>query len=72
MHMLGQVKLLKPHLFVCCGLEDGLMSQNTAFVNRAKELGYDVTFRTDHGGHDWHFGNRMMQEILDWLPLRHF
>lgn len=70
-HMLEQVKGPKPRLFACCGLEDGLMSQNTVFVERAKELGYDMTFVTGHGGHDWHYGNEMMRRILDWLPLEH-
>lgn len=68
-HLLEKVDFPRPRLFVCCGTEDGLMSQNTAFVERAKALGYDITFTTGDGGHDWHYGNEMMRHILDWLPL---
>lgn len=68
-HMLGEVKGEKPHLFACCGLEDGLTNQNRTFVKRAKELGYDITFVDGHGGHDWNYRNEMVLKILDWLPL---
>lgn len=68
-HMLGEVKGEKPHLFACCGLEDGLTGQNRTFVKRAGELGYDVTFIDGHGGHDWKYRNEMIQRVLDWLPL---
>ena len=68
--MLGKVQGEKPHLFVCCGLEDGLIGQNRTFVNRARELGYDISFREGHGGHDWFYRNRMIRQVLDWLPLK--
>lgn len=60
----------KPHLFACCGLEDGLLNQNRTFVERAKEYKYDITFAYGHGGHDWNYRNDMIQKILDWLPLQ--
>ena len=66
-HMLGQVKGEKPRLFACCGLEDGLTSQNHVFVEKARELGYDLTFVDGHGGHDWNYGNARMREALDWM-----
>ncbi len=69
-YMLGKVQGEKPHLFVCCGLEDGLIGQNRTFVNRARELGYDISFREGHGGHDWFYRNRMIRQVLDWLPLK--
>lgn len=72
LHMLSQVKGEKPRLYASCGLEDGLTAQNNAFVERAKALGYDVTFVSGHGGHDWRYGNNCMLEILDWLPLERF
>ena len=68
MHMLSQVKGEKPRIFACCGLEDGLLGQNRAFVERARALGYDVTYEEGHGVHDWNYGNEMTQRILDWLP----
>lgn len=68
-HMLETVKGEKPHLFACCGLEDGLIGQNHTFVMRAKELAYDITFMDGHGGHDWNYRNKMIRNVLDWLPL---
>ncbi len=69
-HMLGEARGEKPHLFVCCGLEDGLIGQNRTFVKRAKELGYDIVFEEGHGGHDWNYRNEKIRRVLDWLPLR--
>lgn len=69
MHMLGQLKAEKPRIFACCGLEDGLLDQNRAFVERARSLGYDVTYEEGHGVHDWYYGNQCMEHILDWLPF---
>ena len=66
-HMLDMVKGQKPRLFACCGLEDGLMEQNRVFVDKARALGFDTTFLTEHGGHDWHYGNAMMTRALDWF-----
>ena len=66
-YMLEKVKGVKPRLFACCGLEDGLTSQNHAFVERAQALGYDMTFLDGHGGHDWNYGNAMMRQALDWM-----
>ena len=71
-HMLAQVQGEKPKLFACCAKEDGLTSQNHAFVAKARSLAYDITFVDGHGGHDWHYGNAMMTKILDWLPLEPF
>ena len=59
----------KPHLFACCGLQDGLTLQNHNFVKKAKEEEYDITFVDENGGHDWHYRNRMIQKVLDWLPI---
>lgn len=68
-HMLGEVTNNRPHLFACCGLEDGLIKQNRTFVKRAQELGYDMTFVDGHGGHDWFYRNEMLLKVLDWLPI---
>ncbi len=68
--MLEKKKGENLHLFVCCGLEDGLTVQNHIFAERAKELGYDITFTDGHGGHDWFYRNEMIQKVLDWLPLK--
>lgn len=68
--MLEKGKGEKPHLFACCGLEDGLTGQNRIFADQAVKLGYDITFMDGHGGHDWYYRNEMMQKVLDWLPLK--
>lgn len=69
LYMLGKVQEKKPHLFACCGLQDGLIEQNRTFVKMARGLEYEITFLEGNGGHDWNYRNIMIQKVLKWLPL---
>lgn len=44
-----------PRLFMYCGEEDELYTQNTAFYKNAKRRGMNVTFSHWKGAHDWNF-----------------
>jgi putative tributyrin esterase len=59
-----------PRLYQCCGTEDFLYTQNTAFRETAKKLGVDLTYREGPGAHTWAFWDEYIQYVLDWLPLK--
>ncbi|MCG7308936.1 alpha/beta hydrolase family protein [Brachybacterium sp. ACRRE] len=59
-----------PQLFLDCGTEDHLVTQNQAFIDLAEERGVDLTSRLRPGTHAWDFWDRGIQDVLDWLPIR--
>lgn len=63
-----QGKLL-PNIYLACGTEDDLMACNKAFRDELKELGYPMTWKEGPGGHEWDFWDRMIFDVLEWLPL---
>lgn len=60
-----------PALYVCCGTEDYLLQGSTDFIARAEARGVDVTVDLGPGEHEWGYWDARIQDILDWLPLRH-
>lgn len=59
----------KPRLFQCCGTEDFLYDMNRDFLRHAQELGLDLTYEEGPGSHEWGYWDRMIQRVLEWLPL---
>ena len=59
-----------PKLFVSCGTEDSLYSHNTAFRDKCRELGVDLTYDEEPGVHDWIYWDKAIQKVLPWLPIR--
>jgi putative tributyrin esterase len=59
-----------PRLFLDCGTEDHLVTQNQAFIDLAEERSVDLTSRLRPGIHAWDFWDRGIQDVLDWLPIR--
>ena len=58
-----------PKLYLSCGEQDGLCSANAAFADAVKALGFDLTFRTTPGNHDWDFWEQEIRHVLlDWIP----
>ena len=58
----------KPALFACCGTEDFLYQQNVNFRDQARKLGLDLTYEEGPGEHNWAFWDKMIQNVLAWLP----
>jgi S-formylglutathione hydrolase FrmB len=59
-----------PKLFQCCGTEDFLYKQNTSFRDHLRTLEYpDFTYEESPGIHEWGYWDRMIQRVLEWLPL---
>jgi putative tributyrin esterase len=59
----------QPRLYQCCGTEDGLYEQNRRFLAFARGLKLDLTYEEGPGGHEWGYWDRMIQRVLEWLPL---
>ena len=59
-----------PSLYVGCGTEDHLLGSTTRFTEAATVAGLDVRVDLRAGGHEWEVWDRMLPDVLAWLPLR--
>ncbi len=59
----------KPKIYLCCGLQDGLLAPNQAYRDKLVGLGYDVTWAESEGGHTWEFWGEYIEKVINWLPL---
>lgn len=59
----------KPKFYIACGTDDFLFESNVIFKDKLIELGFDVTWVQDEGGHDWLFWDKYIKKTLEWLPL---
>ena len=48
----------KPKLYIACGTEDFLITENREFRDHVMQLGFDVTYEEWPGIHDWKFWDR--------------
>lgn len=60
----------QPRLYQCCGTEDFLYQHNIRFRDHARSLGLDLTYEEGPGEHEWGYWDRMIQNVLNWLPIR--
>ncbi|GAB3598355.1 alpha/beta hydrolase family protein [Angustibacter peucedani] len=59
-----------PRLYVGCGTEDHLLPENERFLALAAERGVDVTTDLRPGEHEWGLWDRVVRDVVDWLPRR--
>jgi S-formylglutathione hydrolase FrmB len=59
-----------PALYVCCGEQDELITDNHRFVDVCEAAGVPLTSSFGAGEHDWAYWDATIQDVLDWLPLR--
>lgn len=57
----------RPGLFMAVGTDDFLYAENTAFRDRLRELGYDLTYMEGPGNHSWEFWDEYIQYVLKWM-----
>jgi S-formylglutathione hydrolase FrmB len=60
----------RPKLFAACGTEDFLYRDNLRFKAHAEQIGLPLTYEEERGDHEWGLWDRMIQRVLDWLPLQ--
>lgn len=57
----------RPRLFMVIGESDFLLNQNKKLHTFLNEIGYEHTFITDEGFHNWDFWEKHIQSALDFL-----
>ena len=58
-----------PPIYIACGENDFLYEQNTAFVERLIEKGYEHTWLSvPEFQHEWRFWDQQVEAFLDWIP----
>ncbi|MBQ9263976.1 MAG: esterase family protein [Clostridia bacterium] len=57
------------HLYMWCGTEDALYSQNVKLKKHLQKLKLDLTYEESPGTHSWACWDEKIQTILNWLPL---
>ena len=62
-------KAVLPRIYLCCGTEDSLLSQNRAFHQMLKKEGVAHEYHESKGAHDWDYWDANILKVLDWLPL---
>lgn len=58
-----------PNMYLCCGKDDMLLSQNHDFRDFLKEQGIDCTYVEGPGAHEWDFWDTYIKKFIEWLPL---
>lgn len=61
----------RPALYQCCGTEDFVYPENISFRDHLRDAGIKSTYH-EHDGevHEWGYWDRMIQDVIEWLPLR--
>jgi S-formylglutathione hydrolase FrmB len=58
-----------PALYQCCGTEDFLYDGNVKFRDYVRSLNIGLFYEECPGVHEWGFWDKMIQNVLKWLPL---
>lgn len=59
----------RPRVYMWCGTEDFLYEQNERMSAHLKALGYDLTYETSPGDHQWKYWDEKIQTVLAWLGI---
>lgn len=60
----------RPMLYQCCGAEDFLYRINLDFRDHLRRLNLSLTYEDGPGQHEWGYWDKMIQNVLAWLPLK--
>ncbi|MDQ0413035.1 alpha/beta hydrolase [Mesobacillus stamsii] len=60
----------KPMLYQACGTEDFLYEDNIRFKEFCEKTNFDLTTKFNTGEHEWGYWDKMIQDVLSWLPLK--
>ena len=61
----------KPKLYAWCGHQDFLYEANNVAVADLKDKGFEITYETSDGKHEWYYWVKMMDQVLDFLPIKY-
>jgi S-formylglutathione hydrolase FrmB len=65
-----QQPLLMPELYVDCGTEDFLLTQNRSFRDAVQGRSASITYVEHAGAHNWDYWRRHAPESVAWLAAR--
>jgi len=57
----------KPALYISCGKDDHRLENNERFAKHLQQLGFNVTFTVEDGGHDWDYADAAIRKAIGWL-----
>ena len=57
------------NIYIACGEDDHLITHSNQISSLFNNSGYNTTFETGPGAHEWDFWNRYIKHVIDWLPL---
>ena len=67
----AQAGMPLPGIFLACGDADFLYADNLRFRPHLERLGYRPVWREKAGAtHEWGYWDELIQQVLDWLPLK--
>lgn len=61
----------KPKLYQWCGKQDELFAGNEQMAAAFENLGFDLTYETADGIHEWYYWTRQIDRVFDWLPINY-
>lgn len=61
----------KPKLYAWCGHQDFLFEANNIAVADLKDKGFDITYETSDGTHEWYYWTKMIDRVLAFLPIKY-
>ena len=67
----AQTQPVRPKLYAWIGEQDYLYQNNLTTIPQIQALGYDVTFETSPGTHDWYYWDQHIERVLEWLPINY-
>ncbi|GBG96672.1 alpha/beta hydrolase [Lactococcus termiticola] len=59
----------KPKLYAWCGHQDYLYPANQAIAEKLQSAGFDLTYETADGTHEWYYWAKQIERVLEWLPI---
>ncbi|MGZ0655406.1 alpha/beta hydrolase [Coraliomargarita sp. W4R53] len=58
-----------PCLFACCGGDDFILEHSRAFEQQCRQSEIPLKYIENEGDHNWAYWDRMIREVLNWLPI---
>lgn len=66
---LAEKQVLKPKLYAWCGKQDSLFEANNYAMLEFEKAGYEIIYESSDGSHEWYYWTKMIDRVLDWLPI---
>jgi len=60
----------KPKIYMWCGLQDGLISDNRKMKETLIKHGYDLDYFESDGDHSWKYWDEQIEKVIKWLPIQ--